>query len=79
MKAKKTKTVIVRAEVHIIRDYPINFAVEDDEDEMTDEELKRNAVNVVELNFGPADFVPKANEIHIFDMGFQASRGKRKR
>lgn len=79
MKAKKTKTVIVRAEIHIIRDFPINFLVEDDEDEMTDEELKRNAVKVVEGNFGPADFIPKGNEIRIFDMGFQPSRGKRKR
>ena len=79
MKANETKTVIVRAEVHIVRDFPINFAVEDDEVAMTDEELKRNAVKVVELNFGPADFVPKANEIRIFAKGFKPSRGKRER
>ena len=79
MKAKKTKTVIVRVEVHIIRDFPIHFAVEDGMHEMTDEELKKKAVKLVERDYVPAYFVPKANEIRTFDMGFQPSRDKRKR
>ena len=79
MKANKTKTVIVRAEIHIIRDFPVYFAVEDGMDKMPDGELQRKAVKVVEHDYIPAYFVPKADEIRVFSMGFQPSRGKRKR
>ncbi len=58
---------MVRAEVHIVRSYPVSVPVSP---VMTDEEIKQAAVDMVKRYSGPADFIPKGEELRFYEMGF---------
>ena len=66
-KSPETRTVMVRAEIHIARSYPVSVPISPI---MTDEEIKQAAIDMVKQYSIPAYFIPKGEELRLYAVGF---------
>lgn len=66
-KSPETRMVMVRAEIHTVRNYPASVPISP---VMTDEEIKQAAIDMVKQYSIPPYFVPKGEELRFSAMGF---------